>query len=139
MAALTDITNLTERLVEKAQEMHEEAENGDFDFVRLTQLADEAGIQADRLATLFQQVDDVLAQRLEAPVAEEGQSAEDLAADLSPGNQERGGNGSRSVDDSTREELYERAKRMRVPGRSEMTKDELAKAVRGGRRKAAAR
>ena len=128
MAALTDIKRLTESLVAKAQETHEAVAGGDFDFAQITQLADGVGQQADRLATLVQQLDDVLAQRLESPVAGEGESAEELTADLSPAKRQGGSNG-RSVDDSTREELYERAKRMGVQGRSEMTKDELAEAV----------
>ena len=140
MAALTDIQRLTERLVAKAQETHDEVKRGDFDFPQLTQLADDIGLEADQLAALFQQVGDVLAQRLDDPEGAQREQAEgegDLAADLSPGKRSEGGsNGSRAVDDSSREELYERAKRMGIPGRSEMTKEQLAKAVRRGRRKA---
>ncbi len=135
MASLTDIKSLTERLVAKAQEVHQEVEAGDLDFSRLVTLSDELGGQADRLATMFQAVDDAFAMRLDTPARAEG---EDLAEELSPSKRGRSGpNGARSVDESSREELYERAKRMGVPGRSEMTKDELAKAVRG-RRKAKA-
>ena len=130
MASLTDIKGLTEQLVTRAQEVHGEVESGDLDFARLVGLADDLGMEADRLASMFEAMNDAFAARLDSP----GDTAGDLAEDLKPGKRSSG-NGSRSVDESSREELYERAKRMNVPGRSEMSKDELAKAVRGGRRK----
>jgi hypothetical protein len=136
MASLNDISGLTERLVAKAQEVHREVEDGDLDFVRLVGLADELGMQADRLASMLQSVNDAFEGRLDSPEKEAEEADGDLSEDLSPSKRGKsGGNGSRSVDQASREELYERAKRMGVPGRSEMSKEELAKAVRGGRRK----
>jgi hypothetical protein len=134
MASLTDIKGLAENLVAKAQEVQEEVDSGDVDFARLVRLTDEVGMAADKLAALFATVNEAFAARLDSPAEDSG----DLSEDLKPSRSGRSsGNGSRSVDESSREELYERAKRMNVPGRSEMTKDELAKAVRGrGRAKA---
>jgi hypothetical protein len=38
--------------------------------------------------------------------------------------------GPRSLDDLTKDELYQRAQEADIPGRSEMTKDELVAALR---------
>jgi plasmid stabilization system protein ParE len=40
------------------------------------------------------------------------------------------GNPNRSLEDRTREELYNRAKQLGIEGRSRMNKDELVKAIR---------
>jgi cation transport regulator ChaB len=55
----------------------------------------------------------------------------DSRAAKSPAKGERGGRTARGVDvrGSTREELYERAKKLNVKGRSSMNKQELAEAV----------
>jgi hypothetical protein len=42
----------------------------------------------------------------------------------------RGGRPGRSLDDSTRTQLYQEAKRRRIPGRSSMGKAELIRALR---------
>ena len=41
------------------------------------------------------------------------------------------GNPNRSLDDRTRDELYNRARELGIEGRSKMSKDELVKAIRG--------
>ncbi|MDB4949919.1 MAG: addiction module toxin RelE [Gemmatimonadetes bacterium] len=43
------------------------------------------------------------------------------------------GNPNRSLEGRTRDELYNRAKEMKIEGRSKMSKDELASAIRGER------
>jgi hypothetical protein len=43
------------------------------------------------------------------------------------------GNPNRSLEGRTRDELYNRAKEMKIEGRSKMSKDELASAIRGKR------
>jgi hypothetical protein len=43
----------------------------------------------------------------------------------------RGGKAGHSLDDRTREQLYEEAKRRNIPGRSRMGKGELIRALRG--------
>jgi hypothetical protein len=130
MASLTDIRNVTERLVAQAQEVHDEVESGELDFARLVTLSDALGMEADRLASMFQNVNDAFAQRIDGPADPE--SDDDLSEDLKPSQRGKsGGNGSGSVDNATRQELYERAKRMGVQGRSEMSKEELAQAIRG--------
>jgi hypothetical protein len=40
------------------------------------------------------------------------------------------GNPNRSLDERSKAELYNRAKQLRVPGRSSMSKDQLARAIR---------
>lgn len=41
------------------------------------------------------------------------------------------GNPSTSLEERTRQELYNRARQLRIEGRSRMTKDELVRAIRG--------
>ena len=43
------------------------------------------------------------------------------------------GNPNRSLDDRTKDELYNRAKDLDIEGRSKMNKDELVEAIRGKR------
>lgn len=40
------------------------------------------------------------------------------------------GNPNRSLDERTKDELYNRAKKLKIEGRSSMTKDELIRAIR---------
>jgi hypothetical protein len=57
------------------------------------------------------------------------QEAQDEVAALDPEAAEAEVRAGSDVIDLTRDELYERAKELDVPGRSDMTKDELARAV----------
>lgn len=43
------------------------------------------------------------------------------------------GNPNRSLEDRSKQELYNRAKEMKIEGRSKMDKDELVRAIRGRR------
>jgi hemerythrin-like domain-containing protein len=58
------------------------------------------------------------------------EAAEDVAT-LDPEEAEQAVRADLETIDLTREELYERAKQADVPGRSQMTKDELARALQG--------
>ena len=76
-----------------------------------------------------------------AEVEEEPAEPEDLLAALRRSVEEAKGrrpaarrNGGNGRDGATKEELLERARRLDVPGRSKMSKDELAKAVRRAER-----
>jgi DNA end-binding protein Ku len=78
-----------------------------------------------------------------AEVEEEPEEPEDLLAALrrsveeakrGPAARRNGGNGRRSDSAATKEELLERARRLGVEGRSKMSKDELAAAVRRAER-----
>lgn len=132
MASLTDIKGLTEQLVEKAQEVLKEVESGNLDFARLVKLSDELGSEADKLAALFQSVNEAFVSQLDNKARK---VSGDLSEDLKPSRRGRSrSNGSRSGGKSSREQLYERAKRLDVPGRSQMSKDQLEKAVQRGRR-----
>ena len=44
----------------------------------------------------------------------------------------RGGRPGRSLDDRTRQQLYEEAKKRKIPGRSSMGKAQLIRALRAG-------
>ncbi|HVM41682.1 MAG TPA: Rho termination factor N-terminal domain-containing protein, partial [Acidimicrobiia bacterium] len=47
------------------------------------------------------------------------------------GSKARGGSKTSRLEDASREELYERAKALDIPGRSTMSKKELVKAISG--------
>ena len=65
MASLKEAATLTSQLEEMAGELHTELTDNDVDFGRLTQLADQLGGEADRLAQTFSAMNDVLDRRLQ--------------------------------------------------------------------------
>jgi hypothetical protein len=64
MATRTEIGTLTERLNDLTGELHSELVDGDADFGRLRELAQEVAQRAGSLAETFGRVDEVLAQGL---------------------------------------------------------------------------
>jgi DNA end-binding protein Ku len=65
-----------------------------------------------------------------APVPDLMAALEKSLADLTGGKRSRGSDGGARLEDLSREELYERAQKAKVPKRSSMSKDELVKALR---------
>jgi hypothetical protein len=114
MASLKDTRQLVQDLTRRAQEL-EQALEGDVDFARVSALADEVGAVADKVATTFAEVGDLLAQAVGA----DGGGGDDSAA--------RGGGDEPS--EPTKEDLLERARELDLPGRSGMSKEELAQAL----------
>jgi hypothetical protein len=128
MASLRDAQQLTEELRNRADELHGELTDGEVDFKKITQLADQLGAAADRVATTFQRVNDAFDQSEEGEDGDSGNGGQSLTEALSPGAQ--GQQGSDTGEGPSREELYERAKKADIPGRSEMSKDELVRALK---------
>jgi hypothetical protein len=131
MASLRDAQQLTEELRNRADELHGELTDGEVDFKKITQLADQLGAAADRVATTFQRVNDAFDQSEEGEDGDSGNGGQSLTEALSPGAQ--GQQGSDGGEGPSREELYERAKKADLPGRSDMSKEELVEALSGAR------
>jgi hypothetical protein len=64
MATLKEAAELTSELTELTQELHSELTEGDVDFDRMIELADQISEQADGLASAFSTVNEALAQRI---------------------------------------------------------------------------
>jgi hypothetical protein len=141
MASLKDAQALTKRVRERADELHRALADGDVDFTRIVLLADELGDAADRVAATFETIDDAFAERLESGGGASGDDGGGSGSGRSgqqsgsaSGRRGRGRGSSRrsgrSGDDApTRQQLLERAKESGIPRRSEMSKDELIKAL----------
>jgi hypothetical protein len=136
MADLRAAERLTGTIKERAAELRTEISSGDVDFRRIVTLADDIAETADLLASTFGAIDDVLQELGERPATgrEPEQSEASLLDALSP---QRAREEAAAVEEDnglTRQELYERAKRAGIPGRSRMSKEQLEAALhsRGG-------
>ena len=132
MTDLRDAERLTGSIKERAAELNAEINSGDVDFRRMVALADQIAETADLLASTFRAIDDVLrglgAQPRSGEEAE--QSKASLLEALSPRLARDEETLAEEDDGLTRQELYERAKRAGIPGRSRMSKEQLADALR---------
>jgi hypothetical protein len=127
MASLKDAQQLADELRSRADALHKELTDGEVDFSAIVRLADDVGETADRVAATFQRVNDAFEQ--EGDQGDSGRGGQSLTDALSPGSRGRQ-SGSTSCDSVSREELYEQAKKADIPGRSEMSKDELERALK---------
>jgi hypothetical protein len=127
MAALKDVSKVVEELEQRVRRLDEEvARGGTDDLVQVIGLADEVAEFADSLASTFAQIDEALSRRLE-----------DARAGAKKRQTRRPSAGRRAArpatadaeDEPTKSDLLEQAKEAAIPGRSSMTKDELAEAV----------
>src|SRR2546430_12500933 len=80
MASLKDTVNLTSQLTELTNQLHSELTQGDVDFEKMIEIADQISEHADSLAAAFTRVNEALTEPLSA--SEDGSG--------------RGENGSRS-------------------------------------------
>ena len=128
MASMKDAQQLTEELRTRADELHGELTDGEVDFKKITQLADQLGAAADRVATTFQRVDDAFDQSDDGESGESGNGGQSLTDALQPG--AKGQDSSEGDEGPSREELYELAKKADIPGRSEMSKNQLRRALK---------
>ena len=134
MASLKHAAELTDELGLLVRRLDEEVSTSGADLMTLTALADEVAEFADSLATAFAAIDEDLSQRLAVarPPKRQGQGA-----------RKRGGrrSGERRAparartpqatkeEEPTKDELLEQAQAAVIPGRSTMSKEELAKAI----------
>jgi signal recognition particle GTPase len=73
MASLKDAVQLTTQLNELTNQLHSELTEGDVDFERMVQIADEISEHADSLASAFARVNEAL----QEPLQENGSSSSD--------------------------------------------------------------
>ena len=78
MASLKDTVNLTSQLTELTNQLHSELTEGDVDFEKMIEIADQISEHADSLASAFARVNEALTE----PLSQDGGGS--------------GGNGSRS-------------------------------------------
>ena len=65
MASLKDTVNLTSQLTELTQQLHSELTEGEVDFEKMVELADEISEHADNLASAFTRVNEALSEPLD--------------------------------------------------------------------------
>jgi hypothetical protein len=155
MARLSDATRVTEELGQLVRRLHEEVAGGRSDLVRLVALADEVAARADSLASTFIAIDQELG-RLGQPnggsrtegqgragareATRERDRAPSRRQPKRPGTKrqaQRGGAGGRPssarraepAEEPTKSDLLAQASEAAIPGRSSMSKEELAQAV----------
>ena len=64
MASLKDTVNLTSQLTELTNQLHSELTEGEVDFEKMVQIADEISEHADNLAAAFTRVNEALTEPL---------------------------------------------------------------------------
>ena len=111
MASLKDVTTLVDELEQLVHRLSEEVAKGRTDFLQVVGLADEVAEFADSLAAKSQP------QRRKPKRQTKSDGARRSAASAA------------RTEEPTKSELLEQAKEVDIPGRSEMSKDELAEAV----------
>ena len=72
MATLKDAARVTEELVDLATRLRSELMDGDVEFERMVELADEVGARADALAATFAEIERAFAPRLRSDGAPSG-------------------------------------------------------------------
>ena len=128
MATLSGAGTIVEDLRDAVTQLNEELTEGDVDFGKLTTLSDRVGQVADGIASTFAQMDRILSEQVLGSDA--GQSPGDASGSgkRTSGDESSAGDGA-AEDEPTREDLLARAKEVDLPGRSSMSKEELAKAL----------
>jgi hypothetical protein len=85
VASLKDTVNLTSQLTELTNQLHSELTEGEVDFEKMVQIADEISEHADNLAAAFTRVNEALSEPLGASGGDGGSNGS-----------ESGGGGGRS-------------------------------------------
>ncbi len=93
MASLKDTVNLTTQLTELTNQLHSELTQGDVDFEKMIEIADEISEHADNLAAAFTRVNDALTEPL---VRSEDGGSSGNGSRSSGGSRRRSGSGSAS-------------------------------------------
>jgi hypothetical protein len=91
VASLKDTVNLTSQLTELTNQLHSELTEGEVDFEKMVQIADEISEHADNLAAAFTRVNEALSEPLSASGGDGGSNGS-----------ESGGGGGRSSSRSRR-------------------------------------
>src|SRR6186997_1334464 len=94
MASLKDTVNLTSQLTELTNQLHSELTEGEVDFEKMVQIADEISEQADTLAAAFTRVNEALSEPLEQTSGNGAGSGSERSGARGSRARARSGNGS---------------------------------------------
>src|SRR5689334_2468815 len=125
---------MTEQLRERTDRLASAMEGDAPDFAQIVRLADAVGELADFIGETFSDLEQTLMRRLQGDSGSdhEQEDPREAAEDEPSGEQQqqrRSEQNGPTVEDVTKEQLLERAREVNVPGRSSMSKEELAQAV----------
>lgn len=124
----TELSDRVERLVAKIEEKAP-------DFMEIAFLSDAVGELVDKVSSLYSELDQTLSSGFQGGAEQDDGDTSDGQEKRSRGRQGRRQGSQRSAqsdssdEDTTKEELLERARELKVEGRSSMDKEELAQAV----------
>jgi hypothetical protein len=99
MASLKDTVNLTSQLTELTNQLHAELTEGDVDFEKMVQIADQISEQADDLAAAFARVNEALQGPLHQNGNESPGGSSTRSRSRATAGSRSGGNGSSRNDD----------------------------------------
>src|SRR4051794_31426035 len=102
MASLKDTVNLTSQLTELTNQLHAELTEGEVDFEKMVQIADQISEQADDLAAAFARVNEALQGPLHQNGSESqggGSSRRSRSSRATAGSRSSGNGGSRGDDE----------------------------------------
>ena len=148
MASLNDAANVVDELEQLVRRLSDQVAREPTDFLQVVVRADEVAAAADSLAATFAAVDEQLGRGLDAANGKTGRSAQRRTQRGGAKRQQRRASAKRPPQrrgskrqaraprtrrsetvEETKSELLEQAQEAVIPGRSSMSKDELAKAV----------
>ena len=90
MASLKDTVNLTSQLTELTNQLHSELTEGEVDFEKMVQIADEISEHADNLAAAFTRVNEALSEPLSASGGNSGSNGSESGGGGGGGRSSRG-------------------------------------------------
>jgi len=138
MATLEEVGELiTTELRKRVERLFETVEEGTSDFMKLSFLADEVGELADKVSEIYSELDQALSRGLQDGIGGDDQDLRDEQENgsgsgrrqQSQTRQRRSEQSSSAPEEVTKEDLLERAREVKVEGRSSMSKEELAQAI----------
>ena len=122
---------ITTELRERVERLVSAVEDDAVDLTEIALLADAVGELADTISETYIDLEQTLMRAVQAESASEPQAGDSRQEEQGRGAQQQqqpAPNGG-TADDVTKEELLEQARDVNIPGRSSMTKEELAQAV----------
>ena len=96
MASLKDTVNLTSQLTELTNQLHSELTEGEVDFEKMVQIADEISEHADNLAAAFTRVNEALMEPLSNNGSNGGSNGSESGSSRSRSRRSASTSGSRS-------------------------------------------
>jgi len=96
VASLKDTVNLTSQLTELTNQLHSELTEGEVDFEKMVQIADEISEHADNLAAAFTRVNEALMEPLSNNGSNGGSNGSESGSSRSRSRRSASSSGSRS-------------------------------------------